>query len=71
MILWKSGLLAQIGSIENSFLFELFNTDQEMVAGSRREALERRITVAGRIQRKHLPPFLSGLSQKIDESECF
>ena len=60
---------ADLGLGEQSVLDQPFEADQQRIAGKRGEALVRRVAVAGRSERQHLPEPLAGGGEQIDELE--
>ena len=54
---------------EQSVLDQLFEADQQRIARKRGEALIRRVAVAGRAERQHLPQSLARGREQIDERE--
>jgi len=51
----EGGPVSQVGWLEQFFVYQLIQADQVGVAGKGREALVRRIAVAGGAQGQHLP----------------
>ena len=58
-----------IGGGEKTLVYETVGTDEERVAGKRGEALIRRVAIAGRTKRQHLPQPLLARGEEIDELE--
>jgi hypothetical protein len=62
----RSGV--DINLVQESFLHQHVEVDEQRIAGAGREALKWRVPVTGRVQRQHLPQFVPGGGQKVDKT---
>ena len=63
----KAGALLQVGGGQQALVAQPVERDEQGVARERREALVRRVAVAGGAERKDLPEGLAGLRQEVEE----
>ena len=63
------GRSRRIGLGEQSLLDQPIEADEQRIAGERGEALVRRIAIAGRAQRQHLPQVLAGRGEEVEERD--
>ena len=63
----KVGPLLQVGARDEPLLAQAVERDEERVAGEGREALVRRVAVAGGAEGQDLPQALAGLLQEVEE----
>src|SRR5258706_15597725 len=63
--------IVHVAPCEQSFLKKFFRTDEQSVPGKRGIAGVRRITIAGRSERQHLPQTLTAGDQKIGKDVRF
>ena len=64
---WSNRRLLKLRLVQQSVFSQPFRTDQQRVTGECGIRGIRRVAVAGRSQRQHLPETLTGLDEEIDE----
>ena len=65
---WE-GLAVRLGLSEQAILDQPFEADEHRIARKRGKTLVRRVAVARRPERQHLPQALAGGREKLDELE--
>src|SRR5579871_4425970 len=63
----KLGAFGQVLCREIAAVEQALHADQQGIAGKGGKALIRRVSVAGRTERQHLPDALSGIPQEVGE----
>jgi hypothetical protein len=70
-IIGHCGSNVEISLAQKSFLHQRIEVDEQGIAGAGREALKWRVPVTSRIQRQHLPQFVTGSGEKIQKTISF